>query len=86
MTRRFVLVVGLALGIAVPVSAQLFGVVYDPTNYANAVLRLAELHLGRGCEDRTEDRETRTLRLALPQFQHRVRGNADFKVWWSDSA
>jgi hypothetical protein len=27
----------------VPVSAQLFGIVFDPTNYANALLRYAEL-------------------------------------------
>lgn len=43
MTRRLVLVLALALGITVPVSAQLFGVVYDPTNYANAVLRYGQL-------------------------------------------
>ena len=42
MIRR--LLVGAGAGcsrIAVPVSAQLFGVVFDPTNYANAVLRYA---------------------------------------------
>jgi hypothetical protein len=43
MTRRLILVLVLALGIAVPVSAQFFGVVYDPTNYANAVLRYGQL-------------------------------------------
>jgi len=45
MTRRLVLMLVLAgvLGVAMPVSAQLFGVVFDPTNYANALLRYAEL-------------------------------------------
>ena len=43
MIRRLVLAVVLTLVIAVPVSAQLFGVVFDPTNYANALLRYAEL-------------------------------------------
>jgi hypothetical protein len=43
MSRRLVLVLGCVVGLAVPVSAQLFGVVFDPTNYANAVLRYAEL-------------------------------------------
>jgi len=43
MTRPLMLVLVLALGIAVPVSAQLFGIVYDPTNYANAVLRYGQL-------------------------------------------
>jgi hypothetical protein len=31
------------VGLMVPVSAQLFGIVFDPTNYANALLRYAEL-------------------------------------------
>ena len=43
MTRRLILLLACLLGIAVPVSAQLFGVVFDPTNYANALLRYAEL-------------------------------------------
>src|SRR5258708_38154900 len=43
MSRRLVLAVACVLGLAVPVSAQLFGVVFDPTNYANALLRYAEL-------------------------------------------
>lgn len=43
MIRRFVLGAVLLLALAVPVSAQLFGVVYDPTNYANAVLRYGQL-------------------------------------------
>jgi hypothetical protein len=43
MIRRLVLVLVLTLVIAVPVSAQLFGVVFDPTNYANALLRYAQL-------------------------------------------
>ena len=47
MTRRRILAGLLALtltGVAmVPVSAQLFGVVFDPTNYANALLRYAQL-------------------------------------------
>src|SRR5216684_6964125 len=33
----------LFVGLMVSVSAQLFGIVFDPTNYANAVLRYAEL-------------------------------------------
>ena len=37
MTRRLLMGVALALSIAAPVSAQLFGVVFDPTNYANAL-------------------------------------------------
>ena len=43
MTRRLLMGVALALSIAAPVSAQLFGVVFDPTNYANALLRYAQL-------------------------------------------
>ena len=43
MTRRIILALACFLAIAVPVSAQLFGVVFDPTNYANALLRYAEL-------------------------------------------
>jgi hypothetical protein len=47
MTRRrlLTLVVALALTVTVvPVSAQLFGgIVYDPTNYSNAVLRYEQL-------------------------------------------
>jgi hypothetical protein len=41
--RRLALLPVLLLGIVAPVSAQLFGVVFDPTNYANALLRYAEL-------------------------------------------
>jgi hypothetical protein len=44
MTRRLALSLVLLVGLAVPVSAQLFGgIVYDPTNYANAVLRYGQL-------------------------------------------
>jgi hypothetical protein len=43
MNRRLLMGVALALSIAAPVSAQLFGVVFDPTNYANALLRYAQL-------------------------------------------
>src|SRR5882672_1375247 len=43
MIRRLLVGVGLTLSMAVPVSAQLFGVVFDPTNYANALLRYAQL-------------------------------------------
>lgn len=43
MTRRLVLGLVLLVTLAVPVSAQLFGVVFDPTNYANALLRYAQL-------------------------------------------
>src|SRR6476660_9086575 len=43
MIRRLLAGVALALFAAVPVSAQLFGVVFDPTNYSNAVLRYAQL-------------------------------------------
>jgi hypothetical protein len=43
MTRRLILALACLIGLAVPVSAQLFGVVFDPTNYANALLRYAEL-------------------------------------------
>src|SRR5882672_11164993 len=50
-TRRFAnrlllvtaLVVITGVLLAAPVSAQLFGVVFDPTNYANALLRYAQL-------------------------------------------
>src|SRR5436190_528056 len=38
-----VLLVLLLLAAASPVRAQFFGVVYDPTNYANAVLRYGQL-------------------------------------------
>jgi hypothetical protein len=44
MTRRLVLATVLVVALAAPVSAQLFGgIVYDPTNYANAVLRYGQL-------------------------------------------
>jgi len=47
MTRRRILallVVGIALTAVTPISAQLFGgIVYDPTNYSNAVLRYEQL-------------------------------------------
>lgn len=43
LARVLMLVSVLAIAIAVPVSAQLFGIVYDPTNYANAVLRYGQL-------------------------------------------
>jgi hypothetical protein len=41
--RRVALVLACLLGAAIPVSAQFFGVVFDPTNYANALLRYAEM-------------------------------------------
>src|SRR5438128_8509519 len=43
MMRRLVLVLVVMVAIAVPVSAQLFGVVFDPTNYGNALLRYEQL-------------------------------------------
>ncbi len=44
MIPRLVLTLALTVAIAVPVSAQIFGgVVFDPTNYANALLRYAQL-------------------------------------------
>ncbi len=44
MIRRVVLTVALLAALATPASAQLFGgIVYDPTNYANAVLRYGQL-------------------------------------------
>ena len=43
MIRRLVLLLVLGLAIAMPVSAQFFSVVFDPTNYANALLRYAQL-------------------------------------------
>ncbi len=44
MIRRLVLGAVLAIAFSVPVSAQLFGgIVYDPTNYGNAVLRYGQL-------------------------------------------
>jgi hypothetical protein len=44
MTRRLALGLVLLAALAAPVSAQLFGgIVYDPTNYANAVLRYGQL-------------------------------------------
>jgi len=44
MTRRLALGLVLLVALAAPVSAQLFGgVVYDPTNYGNAVLRYEQL-------------------------------------------
>jgi hypothetical protein len=41
LVRAIVAVVG--FGLAAPVAAQLFGVVFDPTNFENALLRYAEL-------------------------------------------
>ena len=47
MIRRIACVMMLAfvpaVAIVAPVSAQLFGIVYDPANYANAVLRYGQL-------------------------------------------
>jgi hypothetical protein len=43
MTRRLILMAALLAAVTTPVSAQLFGVVFDPTNYSNAVLRYAQL-------------------------------------------
>lgn len=43
MTRRFTIVAGLVLALSVPMAAQFFSVVYDPTNYGNAVLRYEQL-------------------------------------------
>ena len=45
MTRRLLLGAVLLVALAAPVSAQLFGgIVYDPTNYANAVLRYGQFY------------------------------------------
>mgnify|MGYP000125461678 FL=1 len=43
MIRRLLLGALLLLVCVLPVSAQFFSVVYDPTNYANAVLRYGQL-------------------------------------------
>lgn len=43
LARNVVVCAALLLACSVRVSAQLFGVVFDPTNYANALLRYAEL-------------------------------------------
>ncbi len=44
MIRRVVLTIALLAALATSASAQLFGgIVYDPTNYANAVLRYGQL-------------------------------------------
>jgi hypothetical protein len=43
MNRRLRLALVVCLAVAVPVSAQFFAVVYDPANYANAVLRYGQL-------------------------------------------
>src|SRR5436190_13901071 len=44
MIRRVVLGLVLVVTLVAPVSAQIFGgIVYDPTNYANAVLRYGQL-------------------------------------------
>jgi hypothetical protein len=43
LVARALLITECVIAVAVPVSAQLFGVVFDPTNYANALLRYAEL-------------------------------------------
>src|SRR5438128_2196250 len=43
LIKRAVIVLAGVLLAAVPVSAQLFGVVFDPTNYGNALLRYAQL-------------------------------------------
>ena len=42
LTPRILLCVAFAT-LTAPLSAQFFSVVYDPTNYANAVLRYQEL-------------------------------------------
>jgi hypothetical protein len=44
-TTAGLVVVALVVATMVPVSAQFFGVVFDPTNYANAVLRYAQLQM-----------------------------------------
>jgi hypothetical protein len=41
--RRVALMLACLLDAAVPVSAQFFSIVFDPTNYANALLRYAEM-------------------------------------------
>jgi hypothetical protein len=43
MNRRIWIILACLFSVAVPVSAQLFGVVFDPTNYANALLRYGQL-------------------------------------------
>jgi hypothetical protein len=43
MTRRVILTAALVVVVSTPIAAQLFGVVFDPTNYANALLRYAQL-------------------------------------------
>lgn len=44
MIRRLILASGLVVVLGVPIAAQIFGgIVYDPTNYANAVLRYGQL-------------------------------------------
>jgi hypothetical protein len=43
VSRRLLLVLASVMGLTTPLFAQLFGVVFDPTNYANALLRYTEL-------------------------------------------
>src|ERR1700738_4582868 len=69
MIRRLSLMLVLALGIAVPVSAQL--AVFDPVNYANALLRYAELEQ-QYAQLVTTYQQIRTQYLLLRQQAQRV--------------
>jgi hypothetical protein len=62
------------VGLAVPVSAQVFGIVFDPTNYANAVLRYAQLQQ-QYTQLVTTYQQIRTQYLLLFQQAQRLPGD-----------
>ena len=71
MIRRGMLVLLLLATMAIPVSAQLFGVVFDPENYANALLRYAQLQ-AQYAQLVTTYQQIRTQYLLLEQQSHRL--------------
>src|SRR6478672_3166236 len=71
MIRRGVLLLLLLATMAIPVSAQLFGVVFDPENYANALLRYAQLQ-AQYAQLVTTYQQIRTQYLLLEQQSHRL--------------
>jgi len=74
MTRRLILVLSLALASSTPVRAQLFGVVFDPTNYGNALLRYAQLQQ-QYAQLVTTYQQIRTQYLLLQQQAQLLPGN-----------
>ena len=101
MTRRLVLATATSLILAAavtPVRAQLFGVVYDPTNYGNAVLRYAQLqqqytqlvqtyqHLVDQARTVPVDMYSRYRGQATPWQATSASNRSGLSGWWVDAA